>query len=69
MVERIYEVAGLPMTNAARAQMDAYMAAHPRGKDGQVVYDVRKDFGADPAALREAFDFYVDRFPVRIEVK
>ncbi len=69
MVEKIYEVAGLPMTNEARAQIDAYMAAHPRGKDGQVVYDLRQDFGADPAELRAAFDFYCERFPIRVEVK
>ena len=68
-VERIYEVAGLPMTNEARAQIDAYVAAHPRGKDGQVVYDVRKDFGADPEELRRAFDFYFEAFDVRTEVK
>ena len=69
MVEKIYEVAGLPMTNEARANLDDYMSAHPRGKDGQVVYDLRADFDADPAELRKAFDFYVDQFPVRIEVK
>ena len=69
MVEKIYEVAGLPMTNEARQQIDAYMTAHPRGKDGQVVYDLREDFGADPAELRSAFDFYCERFPVRLDVK
>jgi hypothetical protein len=69
MVERIYEVGGLPMTDEARAQIAAYMAAHPRGKAGQVVYDLRKDFGADPNELRKAFDFYFERFDVRVEVK
>ncbi|MCA9503510.1 MAG: sulfotransferase [Spirochaetaceae bacterium] len=69
MVEKIYDVAGLPMTNDARRQIDEYMVAHPRGKDGQVVYDLRADFGADPAELRRAFDFYFDRFDVRVEVK
>jgi hypothetical protein len=68
-VERIYEVAGLPMTDTARAQIAAYLDSHPRGKDGQVVYDVHKDFGAEPAALRDAFGFYLDRFDVRIEVR
>ena len=68
-VERIYETAGLPMTNEARAQIDGYIKAHPRGKDGQVVYDIRKDFGAEPESLRRAFDFYFDRFDVRPEVK
>jgi hypothetical protein len=68
-VEHIYEVAGLPMTNEARAQIDAYVKGHQRGKDGQVVYDVRKDFGADPAELRKAFDFYFDAFEIRKEVE
>ncbi len=69
MVERIYEVAGLPMTPEARTQIDTYMAEHPRGKEGQVVYDLRRDFDADPADLRSGFGFYLDRFDVRIEVK
>ena len=70
MVERIYEVAGLPMTDEARSQMDAYIEAHPRDKGGQVVYDLRKDFDADPNELRQAFDFYFEAMPeTRIEVK
>ena len=69
-VEKIYEVAGLEMTAEARSQIQSYMDAHPRGKDGQVVYDVRQDFGADPAELRKAFDFYFEAFPgVKIQVK
>ena len=67
-VERIYEVAGLPMTDAARAQIAAYLRDHPRGKEGQVVYDLRRDFGAEPAAVREPFGFYFERFPVKMEV-
>ncbi len=68
-VERIYEVAGLEMTPQARAQIQAYRDGHQRGKEGQVVYDLRADFGAEPSALRAAFDFYLERFPVRIEVE
>ncbi len=68
-VERIYEVAGLAMNDRARQQIDAYMAAHPRGKSGQVVYDVRRDFAADPEELRKAFDFYFDEFAIRKEVE
>ena len=67
-VERIYEVAGLPMTPEARAQIQAYLREHPRGKEGQVVYDLRRDFDAEPAELRRPFGFYLDRFPVRVEV-
>ncbi len=68
-VERIYEAADLPMTNEARAQIAAYHESHPRGKDGQVVYDLRTDFGVEPSAVRAAFDFYLERFDVRIEAK
>jgi hypothetical protein len=67
MVERIYELAKLPMTAAARQQLDAYMAANPRGKHGRVVYDLMGDFGIDPVALRKRFGFYFERFPVRVE--
>jgi hypothetical protein len=67
MVERIYGLAKLPMTAAARQQLDAYMAANPRGKHGRVLYDLQGDFGIDPVALRKRFDFYFERFPVRAE--
>lgn len=68
-VERIYDVAGFPMTDAARGQLAAYVKAHPRGKEGQVVYDLRKDFGAEPEELRKAFRFYFDAFDVKIEAR
>jgi len=67
-VESIYERAGLPMTERARAQLQQFITAHPRGKHGQVHYDLRQDFGIEPAALRERFDFYMQQFPVRVEV-
>jgi hypothetical protein len=66
-VERIYELADLEMTPAARAQLDRYMADNPRGKHGRIVYDLKADFGVDPDALRERFAFYYDRFPVQVE--
>jgi hypothetical protein len=67
MVERIYALAGLEMSASARRQLDAYMAANPRGAHGRVVYDLPGDFGIDPDALRERFAFYFERFPVRAE--
>jgi hypothetical protein len=33
-----------------------------------VVYDLRRDFDAEPAELRRPFQFYLDRFAVRVEV-
>ncbi len=67
MVERIYELAGLEMSEAARRRLDAYMEEHPRGEHGQVVYDLQADFGLDPAEVRKRFAFYFERFAVRAE--
>jgi hypothetical protein len=40
MVERIYDLAGQPMTADARAAMRAFMDEHPRGKYGGVRYSL-----------------------------
>lgn len=66
-VARIYEMADLEMTQADEARIDAFFAANRRGKHGQVAYDLGGDFGLDIGALRERFQFYYDRFPVRRE--
>ena len=66
-VARIYATAGVELTATARAQMQAFIDAHPRGKEGKMVYDLKGDFGVDPAALRERFSFYFDQFPVQAE--
>jgi hypothetical protein len=62
MVEKIYAKAGLPMTDTARAEVAAFLEAHPRGKEGQVVYHLERDFGVTPAELRKRFQFYFDAF-------
>lgn len=67
MVERIYATAQLPMTAQAREQLRQFLADHPRGRDGRVAYNLRGDFGVEPAQLRERFAFYFDRFPVQVE--
>lgn len=67
-VERVYAAAGIELTAGARAEIEAHRAAHPRGKEGRVVYDLRGDFATTPEAVRERFAAYLDRFPVRIEV-
>jgi hypothetical protein len=66
MVERVYEVAGQPMDDRARNAMTAFMAAHPRGRHGAVVYDLA-EFGLDPAERRDALSFYTKRFGVTTE--
>ncbi len=48
---------------AASDRMAAYLAEHPKGKFGAHRYDVT-DFGVDPAALRERFQGYLDRYDV-----
>lgn len=69
MASLILEVAGLGVTDEARAQLTEYLAGNPRGKDGRVVYDLRADFGLEPGDLYERFKFYFDAFPqVRREV-
>ena len=68
-LERIYDVAGLDLSSVARAEIEAYRAAHPRGKDGRVIYDLRADFATTPEAVREPFGFYFDAFDVRTEVR
>ena len=66
MVERIYTLAGQPMTADARAAMNAFMAAHPRGRHGGVIYDLA-DFALDRGERRRALAFYVERFGVTEE--
>ena len=66
MVNRIYELADQPMTDRSRAAMDAFMAEHPRGRHGGVVYDLA-DFGLDADERYKALQFYIDRFDVEIE--
>ena len=67
VVEKIYAGAGLELTAAARARLQAYLAAHPRGKEGRVAYNLRGDFGVEPAQLRRRFEFYFEKFPVKVE--
>jgi len=67
ILEQVYAKAGLPLTAQARASLEAYIAAHPRGKAGQVVYALKRDFGVDPDELRGRFRFYLERFAVRPE--
>ena len=68
-LERVYECAGIELTDQARAEIEAYRSAHPRGREGQVLYDLRRDFSTTPEEVRSRFSEYLDRFDVRIEVQ
>jgi hypothetical protein len=46
--------------------MDRFMADHPRGRHGGLVYDLA-DVGLDRDERRKALQFYVDRFAVSVE--
>jgi hypothetical protein len=67
ILEEVYERAQLPLDAATRSALTAYLAAHPRGKAGQVRYDLKGDFGIEPGALHARFEFYFERFGVRAE--
>jgi hypothetical protein len=66
MVERIYAIAGQPFTPQVKAAMDGFMATHPRGRHGGVVYDLA-EFGLDEEERRQSLQFYVDRFTLELE--
>jgi hypothetical protein len=68
MVERIYARAGQPYTAEAASAMEAFMADHPRGKYGGVIYDLA-DFGLDRAERARALSGYTTRFGVQSETK
>jgi hypothetical protein len=67
MVERIYARNDRAMTPATRAELDAFMAANPRGRHGRIAYDLHGDFGLEPGVVRERFAYYFERFPVKVE--
>lgn len=68
IIREIYRKAGLPLTDAVWWSMDTFVRNNPRRKHGQIVHDLRRDFGRTPESIRERFKFYFDNFPVREEV-
>jgi hypothetical protein len=68
-VEEVYRKADLPLTDELRGAWDRFMKHNPRGKYGHVRYNLRRDFGITPEEMRSHFQFYFDKFPVKVEVK
>lgn len=65
-VQKIYDVAGQPLTDEARESMLAFLEANPRGRHGRVAYhpDI---LGLDMEERRAALRSYVDAFGVERE--
>ncbi|MFZ5556205.1 MAG: sulfotransferase family protein [Pseudomonadota bacterium] len=66
-VVRIYRWLGRPLPEETRACMTAYVERAARASAPRHRYDLR-DFGLDPAALRERFRAYTESYGVRLEV-
>lgn len=62
-VARIYELAGQPLDDAARAGHAAYLDGHQRNRFGSVTYDL-SDFDIDADECRSGFAEYIERFGV-----
>lgn len=70
MAERIIATSGLEITAECHDGLVRYVDGNPRGRDGRIVYDLRADFGIDPADLYERYAFYFEAFPqIRTEVR
>ena len=63
VVREVRRKAGLPETDHANRDVATYIESHPRGKYGQLVYHLERDFGIAPAELRKRFDFYYEAYP------
>jgi hypothetical protein len=67
ILETLYGYNGTALTEDTRAAFARYLHDNPRGKHGQIRYDLRRHFGRTPNEVRSLFGFYFDRFDVREE--
>ena len=68
VLESLYERADVELTPKVRKRFEQYVKDNPRGKHGNIRYDLQGHFGVTPEELRSRFGFYFDRFDVRPEV-
>jgi hypothetical protein len=65
-VERVYDFLGWPLTAAARAAIERFLAANPKDKHGAHRYTLEQ-FGLDRAELTRRFARYIARFELRTD--
>ena len=65
-VERIYNFAGLPITEAAKAAMQASRKTNKQNKHGKHRYELA-DFGLSHAAVKADYANYLDKFQIPSE--
>ena len=63
IAERVYDLAGEPLTNATRTAMADYLQGHQRGRLGQIATSAEM-FGLDEHDLPVRFARYRERFSV-----
>lgn len=64
ILETVYDCNGTPLTPETRTALRGYLDDNPRGKHGQLRYDLKRDFNRTPEEIRSRFDFYFERFDV-----
>lgn len=67
LLESLYARAAVELSPEARAAFQGYLDGNPRGKHGQLRYNLRRDFNRTPDEIRSRFASYFDRFDVRAE--
>jgi hypothetical protein len=67
LLDELYRRGGVELTPKVRRRFQDYLDGNPRGKHGQIRYDLQRHFDISADALRARFDFYLDRFDVRPE--
>ncbi|MCH9735467.1 MAG: sulfotransferase [Actinomycetia bacterium] len=68
LLEDLYGHSEVELTPSVRKAFQEYLGSNPRGKHGQIRYNLQRHFGVSPDELRSRFDFYFGRFDVRPEV-
>ena len=65
IAERIYQLAGMPLTDEGRAAMLDWEANNAQGKHGEHRYTLQ-EFGLEDATIEQAFPSYIEKFAAYI---